>query len=101
MRLIPVKQALSMIENAATTKSEYRKITLLTAKKDRSLCLEHGENGVILHEQGYRDESTTFAGNAPDSESAFEATRQCKHAVKQAFKREFPRSHKVYVSAVK
>ncbi|WEV63715.1 hypothetical protein [Bifidobacterium sp. ESL0732] len=96
MRLIPVKQALSMMENAATTKSEYRKITFLTAKKDRSLSLEHDESGVILREQGYQDESTTFAVTAET-----EATHECKHAVKQAFKREFPRSHKVYVSAVK
>ncbi|WEV67063.1 hypothetical protein OZX72_07405 [Bifidobacterium sp. ESL0769] len=85
-----------MMENAATAKSEYKKLTFLTAKKDRSLCLEHDKSGVILHEQGYRDESTTF-NVGTDSE----ATRECKHAVKQAFKREFPRSHKVYVSAVK
>ncbi|WEV58674.1 hypothetical protein OZX67_07705 [Bifidobacterium sp. ESL0728] len=96
MRLIPVKQALSMMENAATTKSEYRKITLLTAKKDRSLSLEHDENDVVLIEQGYRGENTTFAA-AADSKT----TRECKRAVKQAFKREFPRSHKVYVSAMK
>ncbi|MDF7664558.1 hypothetical protein [Bifidobacterium sp. ESL0745] len=96
MRLIPVKQALNMMENAATAKSEYRKLTFLTAKKDRSLSLEHENGTVMLHEQGYRDERATF-DVAIDSE----ATRECKHAVKQAFKREFPRSHKVYVSAVK
>ncbi|WEV46386.1 hypothetical protein OZX62_08075 [Bifidobacterium sp. ESL0690] len=96
MRLIPVKQALSMMENASTAKSEFRKLTFLTAKKDRSLCLKHSESSVILCEQGYRDESTAFSVGT-DSE----ATRECKHAVKQAFKREFPRSHKVYVSAAK
>lgn len=96
MRLIPVKQALSTMENAATAKSEYRKLTFLTAKKDRSLSLEHNESGIILHEQGYHNESTTFAIAAET-----EAIHECKHAVKQAFKREFPRSHKVYVSAVK
>ncbi|WEV69696.1 hypothetical protein OZX73_02105 [Bifidobacterium sp. ESL0775] len=94
MRLIPVKQALSMMENAATAKSEYGKLTFLTAKKDRSLCLEHDEGTVILHEQGYRNESTAFTVDS-------EGIRECKHAVKQAFKREFPRSHKVYVSTVK
>ncbi|WEV41705.1 hypothetical protein OZX57_06940 [Bifidobacterium sp. ESL0682] len=94
MRLIPVKQALSMMENAATAKSEYKKLTFLTAKKDRSLCLEHDHNGVILHEQGYRDESTAFTNDSKDIHAR-------KRAVKQAFKREFPRSHKVYVSTVK
>ncbi|MDF7664259.1 hypothetical protein PT282_06245 [Bifidobacterium sp. ESL0763] len=94
MRLIPVKQALSMMENATPAKSQYRRITFLTAKKDRSLCLEHDEHGLVLHEQGYRDESTAFTSDKHDA-------HECKHAIKQAFKREFPRSHKVYCATVK
>lgn len=94
MRLIPVKQALSMMENATPAKSQYRKITFLTAKKDRSLSLEHDSSGLVLHEQGYCDKNTAFGADPNDA-------HECKHAIKQAFKREFPRSHKVYVSTVK
>ncbi|WEV72744.1 hypothetical protein [Bifidobacterium sp. ESL0790] len=94
MRLIPVKQALSMMEGATPAKSQYRKITFLTAKKDRSLSLEHGSDGLVLREQGYRDECTAFGAEA-------KSAHECRHAIKQAFKREFPRSHKVYVSTAK
>ena len=81
MREIPVKQVKSLIKQLLKSK-ESKRVVLLTKKKDRSLTVE------VDGEQGYENSVNTFAI----------ADNVAKHAFTAAFKREFPRSHQVYVS---
>lgn len=87
MREIPIKQVKSLIKQLLKSK-ESKRVVLLTKKKDRSLTIEVDGEQMKLTEQGYKNTTVTFpiANNA------------AKHAFTTAFKREFPRSHQVYVS---
>lgn len=64
-----------------------QKVVLLTKKKDRSLTLETQDGALTLIEQGYLDTTWTrqLTGGA------------AKHELGAAFKREFPRSHQLYI----
>ncbi|MCI9628818.1 MAG: hypothetical protein HFJ64_06335 [Eggerthellaceae bacterium] len=86
MRLMSAKQAQAKLMNAAANKG-YRSVSLFTFKRDRSVSLHHDENGWVLEEHGFEDSSTLFAKAKPD-----------KRLLKAAFKREFPRSNKIYFS---
>lgn len=87
MREIPVKQVKSLIKQLLKSK-ESKRVVLLTKKKDRSLTVEVDGEQMKLTEQGYENSVNTFAI----------ADNVAKHAFAAAFKREFPRSHQVYVS---
>lgn len=86
MRQIPINQAKSIIKQLLKTKSQ-QKISLLTNKKDRSLTIIVNDGEVTVEEQGYVNDTYTYS-----TEST------AKHEVTRAFKREFPRSHQLYVS---
>lgn len=86
MRLMSAKQAQAKLMNAAANKG-HRSVSLFTFKRDRSVSLHHDENGWVLEEHGFEDSSTVFSGKRPD-----------KRLLKAAFKREFPRSNKIYFS---
>ncbi|HJA27519.1 MAG TPA: hypothetical protein H9720_04210 [Candidatus Limosilactobacillus intestinigallinarum] len=90
MREIPIKQAKAILKRALKGTVNQR-ICLLTKKKDRSLTIETGDDTLNLTEQGYVDATRTY--RLADGEG--------KHAVTMAFKREFPRSHQVYLSQTK
>lgn len=90
MREIPIKQAKAILKRILKGRDQ-QKIILLTKKKDRSLVVEVQDGGLTLTEQGYLDTTRTYhlAGG------------EAKHAVITAFKREFPRSHQVYLEQIK
>ncbi|KRM27147.1 MULTISPECIES: hypothetical protein [Limosilactobacillus] len=90
MREIPIKQAKAILKRALKGTANQR-ICLLTKKKDRSLTMAIGDEALALIEQGYID----------DKKSYRLAGGEAKHAVTAAFKREFPRSHQVYLSQTK
>ncbi|MEK1397121.1 hypothetical protein HCZ84_02445 [Limosilactobacillus fermentum] len=76
MKSINVKQAERLVKALAKA-GPVTKVTLLTRKKDRQLTIERGfYTGQI-------------SLNLSDG--------QAKHALLQAFKREFPRSHQLYL----
>ena len=87
MREILVKQVKSLMKQLLKSK-ESKYVVLLTKKKDRSLTIESDGEQIKLTEQGYENSVNTFAI----------ADNVAKHAFTAAFKREFPRSHQVYVS---
>lgn len=88
MKLMPIKQAQAKFFNATSDKS-LQAITLYTFKKDRSVTLEREEEGWMLIESGF--ENDRVAITSPKD----------KRLVKEAFKREFPRSTRAYVSEVR
>lgn len=90
MREIPIKQAQSILKRLLKGKNDQR-VTMLTKKKDRSLTIAVQGDQVTLVEQGYRDGTDTYLARSS----------QAKHALATAFKREFPRSHQVYLNQVK
>ncbi|WP_283621126.1 hypothetical protein [Limosilactobacillus avium] len=90
MREIPIKQAKAILKRALKGTANQR-ICLLTKKKDRSLTVETGDKALVLIERGYVDSEQTYCL----------AGGKAKHAVTAAFKREFPRSHQVYLSQTK
>lgn len=90
MREIPIKQAKAILKRALKGTVNQR-IRLLTKKKDRALMVETLDGTLILTEQGYADATRTYSL----------ADGGAKHAVTTAFKREFPRSHQVYLSQTK
>lgn len=87
MKQLPVKQAESLLKRALKRKTN-QKITLLTKKKDRSLTIEVQPPRLNLVEDGYIQTTRSYQLGAGAA----------KHALQAAFKREFPRSHQVYVS---
>ncbi len=89
MREIPIKQAKSILKRVLKGKTN-QKVVLFTKKKDRSLTVEMRENDLILTEQGYIDATTTYQLSAG----------KAKHELTTAFKREFPRSHQLYINQV-
>ncbi|WP_278556886.1 hypothetical protein [Limosilactobacillus vaginalis] len=86
MRQIPINQAKSIIKQLLKAKSQ-QKISLLTNKKDRSLTIIVNDGEATVEEQGYVNDTNTYS-----TEST------AKHEITRAFKREFPRSHQLYVS---
>lgn len=86
MKLILAKQAQAKLMNAPASK-DLRSVSLFTFKRDRSVSLHHDDEGWVLEEHGFEDSSTTFSDAKPD-----------KRMLKAAFKREFPRSNKIYIS---
>lgn len=76
MKSINVKQAERLVKALAKA-GPVTKVTLLTRKKDCQLTIERGF---------YTGQSSL---NLSDG--------QAKHALLQAFKREFPRSHQLYL----
>lgn len=85
MRQIPVKQAQAELKRLIKVKTNQR-VTLLTNKKDRSLTITRANGQLTLTEQGYVNQTVTYP------------TRVAKHQLLVAFKREFPRSHQLYIS---
>ena len=89
MRQIPINQAKSIIKQLLKVKNQ-QKINLLTNKKDRSLTIVVNDGEVTVKEQGYVNDTNTYS-----TESV------AKHELTRAFKREFSRSHQLYISYVK
>lgn len=85
MKEISFKQATSDLKRL-TKVTHPETLTLLTHKKDRTLTISANAQTVTVTERGYRHTTTTY----PQGSSA-------RHAVQAAVKREFPRSHRVYV----
>lgn len=88
MKRLSLKQAEAQAFNIrpGATAVEMR---VLTFKRDRGVRLLVGPDGYRLEEHGYVDRTEQADGHA-----AF------KKAVKEAFHREFPRSHEVYVEVL-
>ncbi len=86
MKLMPIKQAQAKLANATADKG-LRSIRLSTFKKDRSLTLRREGDGWVLDESGF-EESTSPLPSGPAG----------KRMLKEAFKREFPRSTRAYVA---
>lgn len=86
MRQIPINQAKSLLKQVLKEKNNQR-VNLLTNKKDRSLTITIKDGEVTLIEQGYINATSTYLING-----------DAKHELTKAFKREFPRSHQLYVS---
>ena len=86
MKLMPIKQAQAKLANAMADKG-LRELSLTTYKKDRSITLRREADGWMLLEEGFQSARTSIA---PDA--------QGKRLVKEAFKREFPRSTRAYVA---
>ncbi len=89
MRMISLKQATHLLKKLPKTKGR-KKLVLLTRKKDRSLTIEIKKANLILTEQGYENSTQAFPL----------ASRGAKHVLLAAFKREFPRSHRVYINLI-
>lgn len=90
MREIPIKQARAILKQALKGRINQR-VVLFTKKKDRSLTVVIKDEKMTLIEQGYIDETRVY--RLGDSQAKYELT--------SAFKREFPRSHQLYMSQVK
>lgn len=89
MREIPVKQAKSILKRLLKGKTD-QKIVLFTKKKDRSLTVEVHDVELVLTEQGYQNSTNTYQLSGGEA----------KHELASAFKREFPRSHQLYINQV-
>ncbi len=86
MKMVAVKQATHLLKKLSKS-TQKQKVTLLTRKKDRSLTIEINDSALILTEQGYENSTQSLSLESSDT----------KHVLLAAFKREFPRSHRVYV----
>ncbi|MCI1974654.1 MAG: hypothetical protein LKJ51_01880 [Limosilactobacillus sp.] len=86
MREIPIKQAKAFLKRSLKGKLD-QQVKLLTKKKDRSLTLVMRNDELTLIEQGYVNSSVTYQRGSSDA----------KHKIAIAFKREFPRSHQLYL----
>lgn len=92
MCLIPVKQATTLLKKMCDPKSQYREIKLFTAKKDRSITVKNDGENLTLIEDGYLH----F-----EKEYSLAETAECRHALLAAFKKEFPRSNRAYLNAIR
>lgn len=88
MRLIPVKQATTILKKMCSPKSQYQEIKLLTAKKDRSITVKNDGENLTLIEDGYLHLNRSYSLDDP---------AECRHALLAAFKKEFPRSNRAYL----
>ncbi|WP_334204511.1 hypothetical protein [Lactobacillus amylovorus] len=91
MRLIPVKQATTLLKRICNDKSKYREIKLLTAKKDRSITVKNNGIELTLIENGYLHFSKNYS---------LKEISTCRHAVQATFRKEFPRSNRAYLMTV-
>ena len=91
MRLIPVKQATTLLKRICNDKSKYREIKLLTAKKDRSITVKNNGTELTLIENGYLHFSKNYS---------LKEISTCRHAVQAALRKEFPRSNRAYLMTV-
>lgn len=89
MKLMPIKQAQAKLFNAVSDK-RLHELSLHTFKKDRSVALHREEDGWLLIEQGFETDRMALPKGP-----------QGKRLVKEAFKREFPRSTRAYVDEVR
>lgn len=89
MRLMPIKQAQAKLFNAVSDK-RLQAISLHTFKKDRSVALQREGDGWTLTEKGFEADRITLPKGT-----------EGKRLVKEAFKREFPRSTRAYVEEVR
>lgn len=89
MKLVPVKQAQARLFNAMADKG-LRSLTLSTFKKDRSLTLRHEGDGWVLAEEGFQRCTMPVPAGAAG-----------KRLLKEAFKREFPRSANAYLAELR
>lgn len=86
MKLVPVKQAQAKLLNAMADK-RLRALTLATFKKDRSVTLRRATEGWELEEHGFANATMPL-----------DAGPVGKRLIREAFRREFPRSNKLYLS---
>lgn len=86
MKSINVKQAERLVKALAKA-GPVTKVTLLTRKKDRQLTIKREGATLLIEERGYQIGKRSF--ELKDG--------QAKHALLQAFKREFLRSHQLYL----
>ena len=86
MKLVPLKQAQAKLLNVMADE-RIRTLALATFKKDRSLTLRRTEEGWELEERGFANAVMPLAAGPAG-----------KRLIKEAFKREFPRSNKLYLS---
>ena len=91
MRLIPVKQATTLLKRICNDKSKYREIKLLTAKKDRSITVKNNGTELTLIENGYLHFSKNYS---------LKEISTCRHAVQADFRKAFPRSNRAYLMTV-
>lgn len=89
MKQIPLKQAEALIKRIAKNNNNGQ-MKFLTKKKDRSLIIKTTKFTLELVEQGYVNKTTSYSNSS-----------EAKRALQAAFKREFPRSHQVYISEEK
>lgn len=89
MKLVPVKQAQAKLFNAPADKG-LKSLTLATFKKDRSLILKRDGDGWSLVEDGFEKRHFPLPPGAAG-----------KRLLKEAFKREFPRSANAYLAEVR
>lgn len=85
MRLVPVKQALGTAQGLCGRGAE-GSVELLTFKKDRSVTVTAAGGTVTVAERG-------FSSQAVEAPAGAEARR----ALRDACRREFPRSNRLYV----
>lgn len=90
MRLIPIKQAETLLRKISSNKSKYEEIKLLTVKKDRSITVKNDGEKLTLTEDGYLHFTEEYKLTDP---------AVCRHALLAAFKKEFPRSNRAYLVA--
>lgn len=88
MREIPIKQARAILKQFIKGKTTQTQLQLLTKKKDRSLIVKTNSNELTLIEQGYVNKTVSYSLS----------NGKAKHALMTAFKREFPRSHQLYLN---
>ena len=119
MKLMPIKQAQAKLFNAMSDKT-LKAITLYTFKKDRSISLQRTEanSSDADRENETTDKATRKATRKANdnhssentwilTEQGFESDRlilttgsKDKRLIKEAFKREFPRSTRAYVAEI-
>ncbi|MFB9769274.1 hypothetical protein [Lactiplantibacillus modestisalitolerans] len=90
MQSMPIKQAETLLKRQLKT-GQAQRLTLLTQKKDRALTLETQAAAVTVIEAGFVQATRTYDRSAAGT----------RRAVRVAFQREFPRSHRVYVKVMK
>ena len=69
-----------------------QEIKLLTAKKDRSITVKNDGEKLTVIEDGYLHINKKYL---------LTETAECRHAVLAAFKKEFPRSNRAYLNAIR
>lgn len=115
MKLMPIKQAQAKLFNAMSDKT-LKAITLYTFKKDRSISLQRTEanSSDADRKNGAMDKTARKANNNHSNENTWILTEQGfesdrlilttgskdKRLIKEAFKREFPRSTRAYVAEI-